>query len=527
MSIDALEALSNSAMTKASDHTINIMEEHNNKNEERLVGLYHGSESMYSHVLHYGDCRMSSSYGTSEEQQNASMLHPRKLGMVTEMEDMAVNGFNISTGSTHVKVNVIYFLSFDMPGMIKWLKLNSQTSRDGCPFCEKRHNELYTDPEHLAPLYKMEDLVQKGHAYEKEKARLLLMKENGIKEFGKIPNRRTVTVTNAMIDALKWKYGCTGIPMLPNMSKWQICPDSLHCILNIHVLLWELVSSYVFTYNRTERLIHALRSIGLHATVASVRALIRSKDLNKKKLMGLKLKGPVCMSMELFILRFFYELTGGTVENEEETTEMIGIIIAYMKFNALARILRSTNPTADEVGTFAANALDFSKHIQHLMGASSIESKSYLHVLVECLPRFITFWYTHLGIGPAVWSTSCGESKNVHCSQGEHHHSNGSSDSMIQVMSYDMRSCCYCPSTVTKRQQTCSKCSEMGHNKKNMSCPEHEDSRTHCTFSSLEERMSVDEKMMLEAHKQAFKEYFLSRKKEPIKHMTETYVSFE
>ena len=67
----------------------------------------------------------------------------------------------------------------------------------------------------------------------------------------------------------------------------------------------------------------------------------------------------------------------------------------------------------------------------------------------------------------------------------------------------------------------------MGHNKKNMSCPKHEDSRTHCTFSSLEERMSVDEKMMLEAHKQAFKEYFFSTKKEPIKHMTETYVSFE
>ena len=121
MSIDALQSLGNSAQTKASDHLINIESEHNSKRYERLVGLYHGCESMEKHVLHYGDTRMGPFYGSDIQQHNATFLRPRKQGMVTEMEHMSMNGYTISTGS--------------MARMIKWQKLNSQVSQDGRSFC--------------------------------------------------------------------------------------------------------------------------------------------------------------------------------------------------------------------------------------------------------------------------------------------------------------------------------------------------------------------------------------------------------
>ena len=203
---------------------------------------------------------------------------------------------------------------------------------------------------------------------------------------------------------------------------------------------------------------------------------------------------------------------------------MIGIIVAYMKLNELARVLRSSNPSSTQVETFAKKALEFSQHMQHILGTNSIATKSYLHVLVECFPRFITFWYEHLGIGSAVWSTSCGESKNVHCSNGEKNHSNSSPDSMIQVMKYDLRSCSYCPDTTQKRSLTCSNCNKEGHEKKNKSCTMHVESRTHCSFPQLEEQMSIDEMLMAEAYSGAYEQYFKCSKKQSIKHLKESSV---
>ena len=326
-------------------------------------------------------------------------------------------------------------------------------------------------------------------------------------------------------DRLKWKYGVTGICMLPGMSKWQIAPDGLHCILNIHALLWELVSTWIFTYNFQDRLVIALKAIGLHSIVCSVQSLIRMKLFSEKSLKNLKLKGPVCLSLELHVVRLFLTLTNGTFEMGPCLIRMKGIMIAYMKFNQLARILRSTNLSDEQADTFYEKALLFSEnYIQHLLGASSINSRCYLHVLVECMPRYIKFWHAELGIGPAVWSTSCGESKNMHCYEGEQNHCNMSADSMIQVMEYDLRSCSYCPISQREREQTCTNCYSSGHNKKNKSCTEHSDSRTHTSFPQLEETLSNEEKDIFIVHQSAFIEYFQSTKKELIKTMIETYL---
>ena len=242
ISIDALESLGNSAQTKASDHTLNIDQEHNNPQYERIVGLYDGSESVESHIRHYGDARMGLFHGTPLEQENALNLRPKVDGLINEIEALSLGGFTTELGEKNVHMNVLYIMCFDLPGMIKWRKLNSQTSRDGCPFCKKQHKDLYTDPETLAPLYEMDTLVKNGYLYEQELKMLLHMQENNIKTVSEKTGLPTKKVTKKMIEDLRWKYGVQGICMLPGMSKWQIAPDGLHCILNIHVLLWEMVS---------------------------------------------------------------------------------------------------------------------------------------------------------------------------------------------------------------------------------------------------------------------------------------------
>ena len=107
ISIDALQSLGNSAQTKASDHLLNIDREHNNKQYERIVNLYHGCESEDKHIRHYGDSRMSPFHGSPIEQEHASQLRPRVAGLVTEIEERSKSGFRIPTaGGAHVHTNV-------------------------------------------------------------------------------------------------------------------------------------------------------------------------------------------------------------------------------------------------------------------------------------------------------------------------------------------------------------------------------------------------------------------------------------
>ena len=82
------------------------------------------------------------------------------------------------------------------------------------------------------------------------------------------------------------------------------------------VCYWKLCLPLFFKYKNEDRLIHALKMIGLHTVAFEAAALVHDseKNFDVKSVSDLKFNGPVCLPMELYIARFFwnYQIKGQT-----------------------------------------------------------------------------------------------------------------------------------------------------------------------------------------------------------------------
>ena len=118
--------------------------------------------------------------------------------------------------------------------------------------------------------------------------------------------------------------GQIGLPLMSNLSKYQMVADPLHTILNMHQPLWYIMMNYVFDFNRQDRLIAALKSIGLHSVVIKVRSFMLTKKKLQQNIGDIKFKGPVCLIMELGIVRFCSVLVGDDDLSANELDAMKG-----------------------------------------------------------------------------------------------------------------------------------------------------------------------------------------------------------
>ena len=169
------------------------------------------------------------------------------------------------------------------------------------------------------------------------------------------------------------------------------------------------------------------------------------------------------------------------------------------------------------------NAKKISKHIQSIMGKSTIDRRIYLHVLVEDIPRFLQFWYTNLGIGIGALSTQAGETKNLDCYNGTEGHCNHGSSAMQQVVEYDTRRTLYCSDKRKKRPLICKRCSQTGHQQNSTSCILHPNTRTAYRFLKLEENCDTDELNAIKNHESAYVAYYRTTTKKGFSKMIHNY----
>ena len=153
--------------------------------------------------------------------------------------------------------NNIIFFAHDLPGREKFFKQMSHAS--SCPFCGKEKDDYYRNPDEPSSLTTMEEMVNNGYQYEKE--RKYLEDKMALNETVNW-NNSTRKVTPNMLNKLPLKWKSHGIPLFSSISHWCAPPCSLHTIINIHGLLWEATCNFMFQYEIQSNLIDALKQIG-------------------------------------------------------------------------------------------------------------------------------------------------------------------------------------------------------------------------------------------------------------------------
>ena len=87
----------------------------------------------------------------------------RQDGVVTQLQNAVQNGMIHS----NQQFNNIIFFAHDLPGREKFFKQMSHAS--SCPFCGKEKGDYYRNPDEPSSLTTMEEMVNNGYQYEKER----------------------------------------------------------------------------------------------------------------------------------------------------------------------------------------------------------------------------------------------------------------------------------------------------------------------------------------------------------------------
>ena len=126
--------------------------------------------------------------------------------------------------------------------------------------------------------------------------------------------------------------------------------------------------------------------------------------------------------------------------------------------------------------SFSERVESFFQKMRLYTGESSIKNKPYLHILRDHVPSILKFWYGMLGFGYGYFSCSAGEHLNKQIKTMERE-TNQDSARFRTVMRIRMINQFHFTESVIRNKVsiTCSRCKQIGHNRKNKSCPMHPD----------------------------------------------------
>lgn len=148
----------------------------------------------------------------------------------------------------------------------------------------------------------------------------------------------------------------------------------------------------------------------------------------------------------------------------------------YQLFRDLAKDLRSTSGDLSRAKSYRARVLHFLKFIQSFGLIASMHKVTYVHLLVDHIPTWMELWCEVLGFGYGIFTGSSGEHLNKLVKILEMTHTNLSKSRFEQIIQLLHVRAFHYPDMLldeSARDQTCSRCHQKGHNKKNKSCPLH------------------------------------------------------
>ena len=153
----------------------------------------------------------------------------------------------------------------------------------------------------------------------------------------------------------------------------------------------------------------------------------------------------------------------------------VDISNVYIMF--LFRLIRSTKPSTEDVQSFPDNVELFFQKMRVVCGEKAVKNKPYLHILRDHVPGLLRFWYDMLNWGYGYFTCMGSEHLNKQIKQIEMHETNRSCDRFEETMRIcRIRQFYYSKSIFNSfTTKKCSRCNQIGHNRKNKSCPMHPD----------------------------------------------------
>ena len=155
---------------------------------------------------------------------------------------------------------------------------------------------------------------------------------------------------------------------------------------------------------------------------------------------------------------------------------LIHIRDLYSSFHDLAIDLRSTSGNAERAATFRNRVIAFVKLFQRVALQECTHKVTYIHLLSDHIPTWMVLWCELLEFGYGVFSAASGEHLNKQVKFLELGHTDLSGNRYAQIMRLLRVRAFHFPAMLLddpSRDQTCSRCNQKGHNRKNKMCPMH------------------------------------------------------
>ena len=199
------------------------------------------------------------------------------------------------------------------------------------------------------------------------------------------------------------------------------------------------------------------------------------------------------VSTKLAIICAFFTLQvlvedSGFPLSHAHNTKLRELIDLYNHFHDLAIDLRSTTADPKRASSFYNRVLKFLRLFQRVGLQACTHKVTYVHILLDHIPTWMVLWCSLLQVGYRVFSAASGEHLNKQVKFLELGHTDLSKNRFAEIMRLLRVRAIHYPMLLldeSSRDQTCSRCHQKGHNRKNKSCPMHP-SHPPPTFSDSE-----------------------------------------
>jgi len=139
------------------------------------------------------------------------------------------------------------------------------------------------------------------------------------------------------------------------------------------------------------------------------------------------------------------------------------------------RDIRSIHPVEERVRSFSKRAERYFQNFLNSAATSGLERLPYFHYLRNHLGQLMEFYFDYFEWGYGMFCCNAGEHLNKIIKTSEVHDTNlGANRFLTIVRTIRMKQFIYTKSVIKEGTSIkCSACNDIGHNRKNKSCPMH------------------------------------------------------
>ena len=375
-----------------------------------------------------------------------------------EILDLLLNGheFLLPNGDREF-INIVPIMCADLSFIKEIIGKCSCTSKFGCFYCKKPLKD-WTENSTIFEAQSINEMIVAGNA--------------GEKYLGEYPQKGSKAYTEFQ----QSHYGQYGPPLLKAVDVFLIPFCGLHMILAMHRYLWSYLSDLIERRKQSNIIVNAFTDIGCTYLAFQHACYLKAKNKCYDGSTTLKMIGADCKLLENNIDKFISHFLRDKETFSDISFERLHHAVAlYHSFRDIAIDIRSVEYNAERSHSVKARIEKFINLFCKYSGCSVTSGKPYLHILRDHFPEMMEFWGQYLNWGYGYFNCNGGEHLNKRIKCMEFDVTNMKEDRFVNIMKHMRVKQFFYPDQTVEDHRIirCQACKEIGHNKKNKSCPFH------------------------------------------------------